>query len=102
MKTKVILSSPILIEDGKFERETLTKREAQEWLWDGNPAKIFTNHQTVKALGLEPATAREECISYDEALIISPNQRLEFGKEYTQKEIEDIGVTFVLISRVAK
>ena len=101
MKTKVILSSPILIEDGTFKRETLTKREAQEWMWDGNPVTIFTNHETVKVLALEPATNRD-CVGYDEALIISPNQRLEFGREYTQSEIEAIGVEFRLISKVIK
>jgi hypothetical protein len=96
---RVILSSPILIEDGTFTRKTITQREAQDWV-DKNRPLNFSGHQTTKILGVEPAATREITKSYDEALIISPQDRLEFGREYTKEEIEEIGVTFVLIEKV--
>jgi hypothetical protein len=95
----VILSSPILIEDGKFTRKTISQEDAQKWV-DENCPMNFSNHQTTKILGLKPATSRENTTSYDEALIISPKERLEFGREYTQAEIEKIGVLFVLIRKL--
>lgn len=95
----VILSSPLLIEDGDFNRKTITRTEAQTWVDENGPIN-FSQHETVKILGVEPASTREETISYDEALVISPQKRLEFGREYTVKEIEAIGVNFVLITKV--
>lgn len=96
---QVILSSPILLEDGQFNRKTITRRQAQKWV-DQNAPVNFSQHQTVKILGVEPAATRENTPAYDEALIISPKDRLEFGREYTKEEIEKIDVAFVLIAKV--
>lgn len=96
---QVILSSPILIEDGTFTRKTVTQKQAQDWV-DKNVPSNFSGHQTVKILGVEPAATRENTPGYDEALVISPNSRLEFGREYTKAEIEKIGVVFLLIMKV--
>ncbi len=98
---QVILSSPVLLEDGKYKRKTISRRKAQRWV-DKNGPVNFSQHQTTKILGVEPAATREVTRAYDEALIISPNERLEFGREYTKDEIEKIGVTFVLITKVRK
>lgn len=95
---QVILSSPILVEDGKFTRKTISQKKAQKWV-DRNGPVNFSSHQTVKILGVEPASTRENTPGYDEALIISPLGRLEFGREYTKEEIEEIGVEFVLIKK---
>jgi hypothetical protein len=97
----VILSSPILVEDGDFNRRTITQTEAAAWVDQNGPVN-FSGHQTVKILGVEPAATRRDTVSYDEALIISPRQRLEFGREYTVDEIKAIGVSFVLITKRAK
>jgi hypothetical protein len=96
---QVILSSPILVEDGVFRRAEISQEEAQDWVISNNPIN-FSAHQTTKILGVEPAATRENTHGYDEALIISPNQRLEFGREYTKAEIEKIGVTFLMIIKV--
>lgn len=97
---QVILSAPILIEDGMFTRNTISQKKAQKWV-DRNGPVNFSGHQTTKILGVEPAATREITPGYDEALIISPNSRLEFGREYTKREIEEIGVTFCMITKVA-
>ena len=56
-------------------------------------AGIFTQHQTIKILGLEPA--KERVVYTPEAnhiqMWIKPRGRLEFGREYTIEEIEKIG-----------
>ncbi|MHC4397140.1 MAG: hypothetical protein ACYS1A_15985 [Planctomycetota bacterium] len=95
---QVILSSPILVEDGEFTRKTITQKEAQIWVNKNCPTN-FSQHQITKILGVEPAATRENTPGYDEALIISPNDRLEFGREYTKAEIKEIGVSFVLIQK---
>ena len=92
---KVILSSPIILETGRFKMRELTLREAKQWL--DRTVKCYSSHQTVKILGIEPATTRENCDSYNEALIVTPNKRLEFGKEYSVEEISNIGFKIMLI-----
>jgi hypothetical protein len=95
---EVILSSPIIIEDGDFNRKTITQEEAQAWVDENGPVN-FSEHKTVEILGVEPASTRENTVSYDEALVISPRQRLEFGREYTIEELKAIGLDFVLITK---
>lgn len=94
-----ILSTAILIEDGVFTRQTLTMSEAREWCQLKAPTN-FCGHETVRILGLEPDRSRRSCESYEQALCISANERLEFGLEYTLKEIEEIGVTFTLVTKM--
>lgn len=96
---QVILSSPVLIEDGTFTRKTITQKQAQAWVDQNGPVN-FCGHQTVKILGVEPTATRENTPGYDEGLIISPLKRLEFGREYTIEEIEKVGVVFVMIKKV--
>lgn len=43
---QVILSSPILVEDGTFRRETISQQEAQDWV-NKNGLVNFSQHQTV-------------------------------------------------------
>jgi hypothetical protein len=95
----VILSSPILLEDGEYIRSTISQEMAQRWVNVNRPIN-YSQHQTTKILGVDPATARQNTPGYDEALIIAPKERLEFGREYSQDEIESIGVDFILITRV--
>jgi len=94
---KVILSTPLIVEEGTFIVKVITLDEAREWVGD---ADNFCGHQTVKVLGIDPANTRGTCYSYDEALALKPNDRLEFGKEYTAEEVFAIGVTPFLISKV--
>lgn len=92
----VILSTPLLLETGSFDMMRMTIDQAREWVRLNNP-RVYTNHQTIKVLGLEPSTSREPCLGYDRALCLKPMDRLEFGKEYTVEEILQIGVQPLLI-----
>lgn len=96
---RVILSTALIIDEGKFESEILNEDQAFEWLIS-NPATNYCGHETVRILGLKPDTSRKQCNYYDEALAIRAKGRLEFGREYTQAEIEKIGVLFMLIRRL--
>lgn len=93
---RVILSTSLILEPGTFEVSNLSLEQAWEWLNRG-PVENFCGHETVKILGLEPDRSRNSCSSYDEALAIKTKERLEFGREYGQEEIEAIGVEFMLI-----
>lgn len=96
---KVILSTALLLGDGTYQMRTISQAEAQEWVNTHSP-RNFVGHQTVKLLGLEPATDRAVCQGYDEALCLKPRGRMEFGREYTVSEISEIGVDFQLITKV--
>lgn len=98
MKTRVILPSPIVIGEGIFQARDLSVKQARLWIMRA-PFENFVGHQTVKVLGLEPATERKICDGYDEALAISAKGRLDFGREYTVEEIEEIGIDLKLIRR---
>lgn len=95
---KVILSSTILLENGSFQAKSISLDEALVWLDD--TVDNFCGHQTVKLLGLEPDAGRRQCDGYDEALCLSAKSRLEFGREYSLEEIQEVGVNFTLISKV--
>lgn len=96
---KVILSTALILEDGLFQSRSLSLDEARAWVIENQP-KNFCGHQTVKVLGIEPAATREACTGYEQALCLSAKGRLEFGKEYSVEEIEQIGVDFRLITRI--
>ena len=94
----VILSSPLILDDGDFKSWTISQEEAQRWVEEFQP-KVYTQHETLKILGVTIALSRENCDYYDQALSLKANDRLEFGKYYTLEEIKEIGVTFRLIVR---
>lgn len=98
MRKRVILSTSLILEPGTFEAEELTLEEARQWLDDD--VENYCGHQTVKLLGLQPDTERRQCDSYDYALCLRPKKRLEWGREYTVREIELIGVEIMLIRKV--
>ena len=93
---KVILSAPIIIGTGTFSVRHISAEEAMEF---AAGAVNYCGHQTVKMVGINPAASRRDCTGYDQALIVSPKERLEFGREYTKEEIEEIGVDYILIYR---
>jgi hypothetical protein len=98
-KVRVVLSAPLLIGEGTFKSEIIRPRQVSDWLsrgWLYN----YCGHETVRLINLDPAEKRDDCTYYDEALILKPKKRLEFGREYTREEIADIGVDFILITRV--
>lgn len=99
MEKAVILSAPILIEDGCYCTGILTHEETIAWVKKFNPTN-FCGHQTVKIIGLEPANARHDCDGYERALIIQPIKRLEFGREYSAEEILEIGCVYRVISKM--
>ncbi len=96
---RVILSTSLIIGEGTFEAKAISQDEAQAWLDEG-PFTNYYGHETVRILGLKPDRSRQSCVGYDEALTLKPNDRLEFGREYSREEIERIGVEFVLIRRI--
>ena len=98
VRKRVILSSPILLETGVFEMKEVSLAEAVAF---AQGAENFCGHPTMKILNIELSKDRKVCEGYDEALVLKPKGRLEvFGKEYSREEIEEIGVTCFLISRV--
>lgn len=97
MAKKVILSSPLLLEVGLWRMEEITLAEAKAF---AREAENFCGHETVKILDIDPKQASKVCEGYDEALALKPAGRLEFGREYSREEIEEIGVTISKISRV--
>ena len=98
-RTHVILSSPLLIGEGCFRSEKISQDEARRWVQLNEPEN-FCGHETVRILGKTPARTRKSCAGYDQALCLSASERLEFGREYTLEEIEKIGVTFTLMTRM--
>jgi hypothetical protein len=97
MKRKVILSTPLLLEEGVFACRKVGLQEAQEFAAD---AVNYVQHSTVKVLGLEPATTREACNAYDKALCMKVHGRISPGIEYSVEEILSLGVTFYIIEKL--
>lgn len=95
----VILSTKLILEEGIFEAKEISQEEAQAWVNENHPEN-FCGHATVKLLGLEPETSRKQCTGYDQALCLAAKSRLEFGKEYSLEEIQEIGVEITLISKI--
>lgn len=95
-RKRVILSTSLLLEVGVWEMREVTLAEA---LVFAQGAENFCGHSTVKILGIEPSKDRKVCEGYDQALVLKPIGRLEFGREYSLEEIRNIGVTYLLISR---
>ena len=93
---KVILSTKLMLGQGIFASREISLEEAKMWVKTNAP-KNFCGHETVKILGLQPAVTRETCQGYDEALCLVVNGRLEFGREYSIEEIQEIGVIFTLV-----
>lgn len=87
---KVILSTALLLEDGGYKRQTISMSEAVAWVAEHQPEN-FCGHATVKLLGLEPAP-RKSCKGYSQALCVRPKTRLEFGRDYSLSELQDLGV----------
>lgn len=95
-----ILSAPIMLEDGVYVREEITKEAALKLINEAESVINYSTHSTCRVLNLEPATSRAECTSYKHALVIKPNQRLEFGKEYTLEEIQNMDLSYIFICRL--
>ncbi len=95
---KVILSTPLVIEPGRYDVEELTEEQARAWVRSNDPVN-FCTHETVRRLGIAPAETRRSCESYREALAIKPEGRPAFGREYTNDEINEIGLRFLLIRK---
>jgi len=94
---KVILSSPLLLEEGTFSMREIGIGEAVKF---AGQADNFCGHEQVRILGLDPRGARKVCGSYDAALVIKPNNRIEYNREYTISELEEIGYSIYLINKV--
>jgi hypothetical protein len=98
MKKRVILSTPLLLEEGLFSCRKVSLQEAQEFAVG---ATNYVAHSTVKVLGIEPAETREVCSTYDAALCIKVHGRISAGVEYSVQEILDLGVDFYIIEKLS-
>ena len=98
MIKKVIISSPILLEEGTFRIEKITAKEARKLVEEGG-FENFCTHQTTKIIGVTPSRVRKECKGYDIAIAIKPDKRLD-PREYSIKELTTIGYTIYKISRL--
>ncbi len=74
---KVILSTPLLLEEGVFAMTTLTLNEAKQWV-DQNQPISFCGHATTLAVGLQPSKSRDVCTGYEQALALKPNGLFSF------------------------
>lgn len=92
----VILSTSLILETGKFSCREITLTEAQTL---ARTAENFVTHSTVRILGVEPTESRKPCAKYDAAIVLKVNGRIEFGKEYSIEEIEEIGYSIWLITK---
>jgi hypothetical protein len=99
VKNCVILSTALILQPGAFTAHLISIDEARQWVKKNNP-KNFCGHATTLAVGVEPSKSREVCEGYDEALVLKPLGRLEFGREYTLEEVLAIGVQPMLVIAV--
>jgi len=79
--------------EGVFRIRKLTKQEAIQLLRNCEATEVYTNHETIKVLGLTPCTGRPvfNPTGREVQLWVKPRARLEFGREYALDEIERIG-----------
>jgi len=87
----------MLLETGKWKMTEISLAEARRFAVE---AENFVGHSTVRILGIQPRADRAFCKGYDQALVIKVKGRLDFGREYSVEEIEQIGYTIFLIERV--
>lgn len=100
-KNTAILSTPLVLSEGEYSVRRISLDEARDWVRRNQPVN-YCGHETVRALGYEPACTRETCSGYDEALAIKSKRRLEFGREYSCDEIKKIGFELLLLTRRPK
>lgn len=88
-----VIISAIIPQEGTAEVYEVPLQEIREYVRKGKFVN-FVGHETVKLLGVDPAKERRELNEpYDEAIVLKPKNRLDFGKEYTVDELMEIGVT---------
>jgi hypothetical protein len=95
---KVILSTALILGTGTFVAKNITLDEARQWVEENLPFN-FCGHATTLAVGVQPSQARSVCTDYQEALVLKPLGRLEFGREYTLEEVLEIGIQPMLITK---
>lgn len=98
MSLNVILSTALILEAGDYKVINLSLDAAKQWVMDNHPIN-YSGHATTLAVGVEPSKTRDVCDQYDNALVLKPLGRLEFGREYTLDEVLEIGVQPMLIAR---
>jgi len=89
----------MLLECGTFSMYEVDLIEAKLF---AQSAINYSGHETVKILGIEPNSNRNECLGFDKALVIKPHGRLQFGKEYSIEEIMNIGYTIYMVENDGK
>jgi hypothetical protein len=96
---KVILSTSLLLEEGDFRCRKIDQTSAKFFATQPG-VENFVQHSSVRILGILPAEERKTCLGYDEAIVIKPRGRLDFGKEYSLEELEKIGFDFFRIVKL--
>ena len=91
---ELVVVSAFIPSEGKWDIKKISLEEAKELVNKAKKVSIYTQHQTIKLINLEPDTERRVYIPQGEEkqLWLKPNGRLEFGKEYSLEELQEIGV----------
>ena len=88
---KISVVSSFIPAEGRWDIKKISLEEAKNLL-QGAEVAVYSGHQTVKILGLSPAEGRPIYVPAGETqLWVKPKGRLDFGREYTAEEIEQIG-----------
>jgi len=94
MTKTVVVVSAFIPAPGKWNIQELTLEESKKLVEKADNVEVYTQHQTVKLIGLEPDSQRKTYSPNGEIqLWLKPNSRLEFGREYSLEELQEIGVT---------
>jgi hypothetical protein len=90
---KVVILSAFIPYESVFSIRRISREEAIKIINKADKVDIYTQHETIKILGLSPAKERAMYIPErgDVQIWIKPHKRLEPGREYTLEEIEEIG-----------
>ena len=95
---RVILSAPLVLEEGTFAVRRVSLAQAKRWIRENRPTN-YCGHQSVRLLGVNPSRARESCPGYTEAVALKVRRRLAFGREYSEDEITAADIDIFLITR---
>ena len=79
--------------------KAITLEDARNWVAK-HELTNYCSQPSVKLLGINPTEARKTCTGYTEALVIKVRKRLDRSKEYSVKDILDIGVDLFLITEI--
>jgi len=92
---KVYVMSAFVPVEGFYQISKIPLDKAKRIISSSEEVIVASQHETVKLLGLFPAkeriTVKEDDLKGALQIWIKPKERLQFGKEYSLEELEEIG-----------